>query len=46
MFSNSQSQWLGIVGASARGGGGGEDGSGEEEGGRIKEAGIESEVFL
>lgn len=46
MFSNSQSQRLSIVGASAPGLGGGEDGSGEEEGGRLKEAGIESEGFL
>ena len=46
MFSNSQSQRLSIVGASAPGVGGGEGGSGEEEGGRVKEAGIESEGFL
>ena len=46
MFSNSQSQRLSIVGASAPGVGGGEGGSGEEEGGRVKGAGIESEGFL
>lgn len=46
MFSNSQSQRLSIVGALVPGVGVGEDGSGEEEGGRLKEAGIKSEGFL